>query len=105
MIEQATRLGIGLAIVSKESLEGIIAKATKENGISEKEAKQAVKDLVAESKRREEQLKAKVKEAIKKAKKVMKEAGKNSPIVSRAEALKMKAEIAALKQKLKNKKK
>jgi len=96
MVEQATRLGIGFAIVSKEALEGIISKTTKDKGFSEKEAKKAVIGLVSESKRREKQLKAKVKAIIKNAK-------ANSPVVPRADILKMKAEIARLKQRLKEK--
>jgi polyhydroxyalkanoate synthesis regulator phasin len=98
MVEQATRLGIGFAIVSKEALEDIIKKTSAENGVSETEAKQAINDLVNESKRREKQLKEKVKAVIKTAK-------ANSPVVSRTEILKMKAEITKLKQQLKKKNK
>ncbi|MDO8633721.1 MAG: hypothetical protein Q7K34_00315 [archaeon] len=97
MVEQATRLGIGFVIVSKEALEDVIKKTTKDNGVSEKQAKQAVTDLVNESKRREKQLREKVKAVIKTAK-------ANSPVVPRAEVLKMKTEIAKLKQQLKKKK-
>lgn len=98
MVEQATRLGIGFVIVSKEALEDVIKKTTNANGFSEQQAKQAVTDLVTESKRREKQLKEKVKKVIKTAK-------ANSPFVPRTEILKMKTEIAKLKQQLKKKNK
>jgi polyhydroxyalkanoate synthesis regulator phasin len=96
LVEQATKIGIGFAIVSKEALEGFIKKTASDSGISDKEARQAVTDLVNESKRREKQLGNKVKAVLKKAK-------ANSPVVSKTEALKMKAEIAKLKQQLKKK--
>jgi polyhydroxyalkanoate synthesis regulator phasin len=77
MVEKATLLGIGLAIVSKEALEDIIRKNIGNNGVSEKAAKQAVNDLVAESKRREKQLKAQVK-------KILLAAREKSPVVAKA---------------------
>ncbi|MCR4368821.1 MAG: hypothetical protein NUV67_02850 [archaeon] len=99
LVEQATKLGLGFAIVSKEALEDVIKKTTKDSTFSEKEAKQAVTNLLNESKRRENQLRAKVKAVIKSAK-------ANSPIVARSETIKMKAEIERLKKQLgKNKKK
>jgi len=96
MVGQAAKLGIGLAIVSKEALENLIKQKTKDSGVSEKEAKQAVADLVTESKRREKQLQEQVK-------KVLKTAQANNPVVLKKDVLKMKTEIAKLKQKLKKK--
>jgi|SRR3989344_3225444 len=98
MVEQATKLGIGFAIVSKEALEGIIKRKTKDSKFSEKEAKQAVTNLVDESKRQEKKIVEKVKAIIKSAK-------ANSPVISRADIVKMNAEIEKLKQQLKKKKK
>jgi len=98
LVEQATRLGIGFAIVSKEALEDLIKKTTKEKAFSEKQARQELNKLVNESKRREKQLKAKIK-------KVIKEAKANSPVVPRADAVKMKAKIELLKKQLAKKKK
>lgn len=98
MVEQATRLGIGFVIVSKEALENVVKKTTSNSGVSEKEARQAVADLVNESRRREKQLREKVKAVVKSAK-------ANSPFVPRAEVQKMKAEIDLLKKQLKKKKK
>ena len=97
MVEQATKLGIGVAIVSKEALENFIKKTSKANGVSEKEAKRAVTELIIESQRREKQLKAKVKAVIKTAK-------ASSPVVLKKDVTKLKAEIEYLKQKLKLKK-
>lgn len=96
MVEQATRLGIGFAIVSKEALEDFIKKTTKTSGVSDQQAKQAVTDLVNESKRREKQLKANVKALIKDAK-------ANSPVILRTDVQKMKNKIARLEQQLKKK--
>ena len=97
-IENATRLGIGFAIVSKDALEGLIKKASKKSAISEKEARQAVSELIIESKIRERQLKKKVANAIKGVKTKV-------PVVTKKDAEKMKAEIVRLKKLLKKKKK
>ena len=98
MVEAATKLGIGVAIVSKEALENLIKKMSKANGVSEKEAKHAITELIIESQRREKQLQAKVKSVIKTAK-------ASSPVVLKKDVTKLKAEIEALKEKLKIKKK
>ncbi len=98
MVEQATKLGIGVAIVSKEALEKLIKKISKDNGVSEKEAKHALTQLIIESQKREKQLHAKVKAVIKSAK-------ASSPVVLKKDMVKLKAEIAMLKEKLAMKKK
>jgi len=97
-IANATKLGIGVAIVSRDALEDLIKKASKDSSVSEKEARKAVNDLVVESKRREEQLKKQVAHAIRVVK-------TKSPVVARKEVDKMKVEIAKLKEQLKKKKK
>lgn len=98
MVKQATKIGMGFAIVSKDALEDFIKKNSKSRGISEKEAKQAITDLITESKKVEKQLKEQVKEVIKSAK-------ANNPLISKTEFVKMKAEVEKLKQQLKKKKK
>lgn len=98
MVEQATRLGLGFVIVSKEALEDFIKNTTNDGKVTEKDAKQAIADLVTESKRREQQLRDKVKAVVKSAK-------ENSPLISRTEVQKMKAEIEKLKKQVKKKKK
>ncbi|MFA7132530.1 MAG: hypothetical protein WC108_04450 [Bacteroidales bacterium] len=98
MTQQATKLGIGVAIVSKDALENFIKKMSKDSKVSEKEARHAVTELIIESQRREKELQAKVKAVIKSAK-------ESSPVVLKKDMLKLKAEIAELKQKLKLKKK
>lgn len=98
LVNQATKLGIGLAIVSKEALDGFIKKTTKTKAVSQKEAKQAVTDLVNESKRREKQLREKIKELLKNAE-------ESNPLASKKDIQKMKAEIRGLKRQLKRKKK
>jgi len=98
VIEQATKLGLGLAIISKDALEKTIKNVSKKQNVSEKEAKQAVTNLVAASKRKEKELENKVKNALKKAK-------EKSPVITKKEADVLKAEITKLKEQLKKKKK
>jgi polyhydroxyalkanoate synthesis regulator phasin len=97
-VEQATTLGIGFAIVSKDALEDVIKKASKDNSVSEKEARKAVTELVKESKLREAKLKKQVAHALKVVK-------SKSPVVLRKEMDKLKAEIARLKENKAKKKK
>ncbi len=97
-VEQATKLGLGLAIISKDALEKTIKSVSKKQDISEKEAKQAVTNLVAASKKKEKEMENKVKMAIKKAK-------EKSPVVTKKEADALKAEIAKLKADAKKKRK
>ena len=97
-VEQATTLGLGFAIVSKDALEEVIKKASKDNSISEKEARKAVSELVKESKLREAELKKQVAHALRVIK-------AKSPVVSKKEVDKLKAEIARLKGTKKKKKK
>nr|HPM86114.1 hypothetical protein [archaeon] len=68
VIEDVTKLGIGLAIISKDALEKTIKSVSKKKGVSEKDAKKAVESLVVASKRKEIELKNKLKRAISAAK-------------------------------------
>ena len=63
-IEEFTRLGIGLAIISKDALEKTIKSVSKKKGVTEKEAKKAVESLVVASKKKEAEFKNKLKKAI-----------------------------------------
>ncbi len=98
VVEQATKLGLGLAIISKDALEKTIKSISKKQNVSEKDAKQAVSNLVAASKRKEKELENKVKSALKKAK-------EKSPVITKKEADALKAEIARLKAQAKKKRK
>lgn len=98
VVEGATKLGLGLAIISKDALEKTIKSISKKQNVSEKEAKAAVSNLVAASKRKEKELENKVKSALKKAK-------EKSPVVTKKEADALKAEIAKLKAAAKKKRK
>lgn len=98
VIADATKLGVGLAIISKDALEKTIKSISKKNKFSEKEAKAAVSDLVSASKRKEKELETKIKVALNKAK-------EKSPVVTKKEADALRAEIARLKLLVKKKKK
>lgn len=98
VVAQATKLGLGLAIISKEALEKTIKSVSRKNKVSERDAKSAVGKLVASSKAKEKQLERKIKNAISKAK-------AKSPVVAKKEADKLKAEVAKLKNQLKKKRK
>ena len=60
VIAEATKLGLGLAIISKDALEKTIKSVSKKQNVSEKDAKQAVSNLVAASKRKEKELENKI---------------------------------------------
>ncbi|MFA6268732.1 MAG: hypothetical protein WCW13_06305 [archaeon] len=96
MVKQATTLGLGLAIISKEALEKTIKRVSKKQDVTEREAKSAVSNLVAESKKKEKQLEDKVRAAVNKVK-------EKSPIITKKEAEKLRKEILGLKAKLKKK--
>ena len=97
-VERATKLGIGFAIVSKDALEDVIKKASKDNSVSEKEARKAVSELVKESKLRELELKKQIAHALRTVK-------AKSPVVSKKEVDKLKTQITKLKKALSKKKK